>query len=115
MERVSVSAGEGNDYSGSPSLSDDGRFIAFSSYATNLVSGDDNLGSDIFVRDRHSGTTARVSLDAFGVQADSGSYAPVISGNGHVIAFSSNASNLVDIDENHDADVYVVVGSGSGF
>ncbi len=115
MERVSVSAGEGNDYSGSPSLSDDGRFVVFSSYADNLVSGDDNLGSDIFVRDRHSATTARVSLDAFGVQADSGSYAPVISGNGHVIAFSSTASNLVDVDENHDADVYVVIGSGSGF
>jgi Tol biopolymer transport system component len=56
------SAGVGGDFgSYSPSISADGRYVAFASYATNLVAGDTNGAEDIFVRDRTSGTTTRVS------------------------------------------------------
>src|SRR3990172_2224779 len=67
-ERVSVDgSGEGGDgLSGYPSISADGRYVAFSSDATNLVPGDTNTATDVFVRDRQSGTTERVSVDSAG-------------------------------------------------
>src|SRR5438874_791958 len=70
-ERVSVdSAGnEGNGGSGGPAISTDGRFVAFDSGATNLVPGDTNGGTDVFVHDRQTGTTGRVSVDSAGNEA----------------------------------------------
>ena len=62
-----------------PSLSADGRFVAFSSYATNLVPGDTNNVYDIFVRDRQAGTTERISLAQGGGDADDHSTTPAIS------------------------------------
>jgi Tol biopolymer transport system component len=63
------------------SISADGRFVAFVSDASNLVSGDTNTLSDVFVRDRQNGTTERVSVDSDGAQwnADSGEYGVSIS------------------------------------
>src|SRR5205823_7255077 len=71
-ERVSVdSAGnEGNGGSGGTAISADGRFVAFSSYATNLVAGDTNGVADVFVHDRQTGTTERVSVDSAGTQGN---------------------------------------------
>jgi Tol biopolymer transport system component len=95
--RVSVSSAfvQGNDVSKGPSMSADGRFVAFTSEAANLVPGDTNIASDVFVRDRRNRTTTRVSVSATGAQADYYSNEPAISGDGRFIAFASKASNLV--------------------
>jgi Tol biopolymer transport system component len=109
-ERVSVdSAGaEGDGTSLYPTISADGRYVAFTSEATNLVPGDTNAHRDIFVRDRLTGTTERVSVDSAGVQADNDSVPPaLLSADGRYVAFLSGASNLVSGDTNHEWDVFV--------
>src|SRR3990172_4652589 len=108
-ERVSVDGAgiERNAFSGYPAISADGRFVAFSSDATNLVSGDTNLASDIFVRDRQTGSTERVSVDGAGSQANGSSYEPAISADGRFVSFSSDASNLVSGDTNLAPDIFV--------
>jgi Tol biopolymer transport system component len=91
-----------------PSLSSDGRFVAFESTASNLVVGDTNLTDDIFIRDRSSGTTIRVSVDTGGNQAGPSqpSQSPSISADGKVAAFKSLAA-FVNDDTNGVYDVYV--------
>jgi Tol biopolymer transport system component len=108
-ERASVATGgaQGNDWSGAPAISADGRFVAFVSLATNLVAGDTNGCADVFVRDRLSGTTERLSVSSAGVQADAGSRLPSISDSGRFVVFSSFASNLVTGDMNTCADIFV--------
>jgi len=90
-----------------PSISADGRFVAFASYAGNLVSGDTNGTADIFVRDRWGGVTERVSVDSSGAQADGSSGFPSISADGRYVAFDSSSSNLVGGDTNSSYDVFV--------
>jgi len=97
----------GNANSLKPSISADGRFVAFESYATNLVPGDTNAMSDVFVRDRLLGATERVSVGSAEEQADADSSAPSISGDGRNVAFYSNAANLVASDTNGMGDVFV--------
>lgn len=96
MELVSVSSGgvEGNNSSGASSVSADGRYIAFQSLATNLVSPDTS-SSQIFVRDRQASTTTLVSAGPGGAYGDSNSYDPSISPDGRYIGFESPATNLV--------------------
>ena len=98
---------EGNAYSSNPSISGDGRYIAFYSDATNLVPGDTNVKGDIFVRDTWSNTTTRVSVSSNGEQADDASSSPCTSLNGQHIAFISFATNLVTGDTNGVADAFV--------
>jgi Tol biopolymer transport system component len=107
--RVSVSStgSQANRRSEGPSMSGDGRYVAFYSYATNLVPGDTNGAEDVFVRDRVAGTTSRVSVSSTGKQANGGSGAPSVSGDGRYVAFSSVASNLVPGDPHRDLDVFV--------
>jgi Tol biopolymer transport system component len=94
--------------SNSPSISADGRYVAFHSDASNLVSGDTNRVFDIFVRDRRSGTTSRVSVSDGGGQANAESLGPaVISADGRLIAFASLASNLVAGDRNDITDAFI--------
>ena len=106
---VSVSsAGEqGNRASFYPSISADGRFVAFRSYATNLVEGDDNRVEDVFVHDRLTGETERVSVGPGGREADGPSITSSISADGSIVAFSSEATNLVPEDWNGARDVFV--------
>ena len=108
-ERVDLddSANQSNGGSGRSSISADGRFIAFSSGASNLVSGDTNGASDIFVRDRDMGTTERVALDSSGTEANDDSFRPKISSNGRFVVFDSEASNLVANDNNGLFDVFL--------
>jgi Tol biopolymer transport system component len=94
-ERVSVSTGgrQGDAPSGdvtprSVAVSDSGTFVAFGSAASNLVAGDDNGVGDIFVRDRLSGTTTRVSRDTHGA------FEPAISGDGHIVAYAASTGRL---------------------
>ena len=98
---------ESDGGSGAPSPSSDGRVVAFSSEAANLVEGDTNGVADVFVRDRVTGTTSRVSVASDGTEADAPSGDPSISGDGRVVAFSSEASNLVEGDTNGVTDVFV--------
>jgi RHS repeat-associated protein len=96
-----------NGTSGDAVVSADGRFVAFSASASNLVAGDSNATWDVFVHDRDSGTTQRVSLASDGTQANAGSEEPSISADGRYVAFWSDASNLVAGDTNARRDVFV--------
>lgn len=89
---------EGNNVSVMPSISANGRYAAFYSYATNLVPDDTNGYRDIFVHDRDTGETLRASVDSEGNEANSSSYRPAISADGSYVAFESFATNLVPED-----------------
>jgi Tol biopolymer transport system component len=112
--RVAVSSGgleaAGGRYgSHDPSLSADGRFVAFASDTTNLVPGDTNGNEDVFVHDLATGETTRVSIASDGAQAQGpfGSGYPSISADGRVVAFCSHATNFGATDANGRYDVFV--------
>jgi Tol biopolymer transport system component len=109
--RVSVSTlgVQGDDSSGVPHISADGRFVSFESFATNLVTGDTNGSSDIFVHDRLFGETQRVSVPTggAGAQANGTSEQSSISADGRWVCFRSSASNLIFGDINGAADIFV--------
>ncbi|WP_445304879.1 TolB family protein, partial [Microcoleus sp. Pol17C2] len=90
----------------SPSISADGRFVAFESNATNLVPGDTNSYRAIFARDLSTNTTTLVSVDSAGNRGNNYSLSPSISADGRFVAFYSNASNLVPGD-NYNFDIFV--------
>ncbi len=108
-ERATVdsSGREGDGQSIGTALSADGRFVVFYSLATNLVPGDTNGLRDVFVRDRQSGTTERVSVNSSGVQGNADSGEGTISADGRFVAFDSLASNLVPFDGNASVDCFV--------
>ena len=109
-ERVTVVGRrtESNGESSDPSISPDGRFIAYSSYADNLVPGDTNFTSDVFLLDRSTGALQRVSVSSAGGQADNASGSPAVSADGRLVTFASDASNLVPGEPNDSAsDVYL--------
>ena len=109
VTRVSVSSSndQGNNYSNGSSISADGRFVAFWSLSSNLVSGDTNGVEDIFVHDRQTGETTRVSVSSSNEQGNGNSSWPYISYDGRFVAFESDASNLVDNDTNAKGDIFV--------
>jgi Tol biopolymer transport system component len=109
MNRVSVSSAgtQANRQSYQPSISADGRFVAFVSPASNLVAGDTNEVDDIFLHDRLTGETIRVTVSSAGSQANSASSQPSLSADGRYMAFSSDADNLVDGDANQVEDIFV--------
>jgi Tol biopolymer transport system component len=90
-----------------PAISANDRYVAFSSPASNLVVGDTNRRTDVFVRDRITRTTHRLSVSGSGAQATSSSFGPAISATGLMVAFSSSATNLVAGDTNGRLDVFV--------
>jgi PKD repeat protein len=96
-ELVSVSSAgvRANQHSRKPSMSANGRYIAFESLASNLVTNDTNSTTDIYVHDRVAGTTRRVSLSSGGLQGDLPSERPAISADGSAVAFDSAARTLV--------------------
>jgi Tol biopolymer transport system component len=104
---VAIDGSEGNGYSEEVSISADGRYVAFSSWASNLVNGDTNNLPDIFVRDLQTGQTTRVSVASDGTQANNFSFEPSISADGRYVAFVSWANNLVSGDTNGDWDIFV--------
>jgi Tol biopolymer transport system component len=103
-ERVSVPGGGGqtDNASTGPTISDDGRFVAFRSYATNLAGLDKTAPffSDIYVHDRLTDQTERVSVSSDGEEGDANSYHPELSGNGRYVVFDSEATNLIPSDAN---------------
>jgi Tol biopolymer transport system component len=110
-ERVSVSSegAQANEFSDRfpPALDESGRFVAFESLATNLVSGDANATADVFLRDRRRRTTVRVSVGASGNEGNGFSIAPAMSSDARFVAFVSSATNFVPGDTNGFVDVFV--------
>jgi Tol biopolymer transport system component len=88
-------------------LSADGRFVVFSSKATNLVRHDTNHVSDVFVRDLKTCKTQRVSVSSAGRQANGGSYSASISSTGRYVTFLSYATNLAGRDRLGHRDIYI--------
>lgn len=111
VERVSIASdgAQANDFSSNPSVSADGRCVTFTSDVSNLVPGDANGASDIFVFDRKTDTTTRVSVASDGSigSGNFGSYEPEISAAGRFVVYSSDATNLVSGDTNNSVDVFV--------
>lgn len=109
ITRVSTDASgdQANGDSGQASISDDGRYVAFTSYASNLVPGDTNNVYDVFVKDLLTGAIIRVSTDASGDQGNGDSDWSVISADGLYVAFASKASDLVPGDTNSFQDLFV--------
>ena len=107
--RVSVASDgtQGNGLSGLPSISADGRYVAFWSSASNLVSGDNNGSGDVFLHDCLTGETTLVSVASDGTQGNGGSLRLALSADGRYVAFQSGASNLVSGDINGTVDVFV--------
>jgi len=90
-----------------PVLSRDGRFVAFSSSATNLVASDGNHVFDVFVHDLATGATVRVSVSSSGTESNRNCGSPSITGDGRLVVFHTDASNLVAGDTNGARDVFV--------
>jgi hypothetical protein len=104
---VSSTGGQGSNTSIAPSISNNGRYVSFSSFANNLVLDDTNFNQDIFVHDRMTLQTERVSVSTAGVQGNATSEESVVCGSGSFVAFLSAASNLVPDDTNATTDIFV--------
>jgi Tol biopolymer transport system component len=104
---VSSTGARGNAASFYPAISADGRFVAFTSLATNLIVADKSSLEDVYVRDRELGTTRLISVDTSGQASNGQSYMPAISDDGRYVAFQSTASDLVPADTNGQLDVFV--------
>ncbi len=109
ISRISVATDgtQANDDSNAPSISADGRYIAFVSEASNLVEGDTNLVNDAFVHDRVTQEATRVSVAADGSQGNSSTYFVTISADGAYVTFQSSAHNLVENDTNNVSDIFI--------
>jgi Tol biopolymer transport system component len=90
-----------------PSLSADGRFLAFATQASNLVDDDLNNAADIYVYDRDLDVSVRITTGPTGTGANGASMQPAISNDGRWLAFRSEADDLVEGDFNHTADVFL--------
>ena len=97
---------QANGESRGPTISADGRYVAFTSVASNLVAGDTNGLRDVFRHDRVTGSTTRVSVTTDGLQADGDSRSAAISGNGEVVAFTSDAANLYFLGNGGTSQIY---------
>jgi Tol biopolymer transport system component len=118
--RVSVRSDgtEADQASNAPSISSDGRYVAFESDAANLVAGDTNGSTDVFIHDLQKGTTTRVSVDLDGVQRNDNSNFPSMSADGSSVTFQSDADLVAD-DNNGVPDIFVddlqaAAGGGGG-
>jgi archaellum component FlaF (FlaF/FlaG flagellin family) len=107
--RVSVgpNGAQAPEGGGEPSISANGRYVAFDSHDSTLVANDTNYVTDSFVYDRQTGTTERITIASDGTQANDGNEFPLLSADGRFVAFTSFATNLVPNDTNHTSDVFV--------
>jgi Tol biopolymer transport system component len=97
----------GNDTSMEPSMSSDGRYVAYDTAASDIVPGDLNGASDVVLYDRQSGAATRLSIGNSGEEADGDSLRPSISADGTLVAYESDATNLVSGDTNGSTDILV--------
>jgi hypothetical protein len=107
--RVSTSStgGQGNGESRARGISGDGRFVLFDSAASNMITGDTNAKTDVFVKDRQTGATSRVNLSSGEAQANNSCYGAGISADGRYVLFGGSASNLVSGDTNALGDAFL--------
>lgn len=107
-ELISVDSGGGpaNGFSDTPDMSPDGRFVVFTSFASDLVAGDTNGVPDVFIRDRTTGVTERISVDSAEVPGVAGALEASVSDNGNRVAFSTFDA-FDPIDTNGDFDIYI--------
>jgi hypothetical protein len=109
-ERISVSSsgvpGNKDSFYG-VDISADGRYVVFTTEASNLVSNDTNNKWDIFLRDRQMNTTVRVSVSSTGSQSNGNSWLPRISEDGDTVVYTSEATNLISSDSNNRWDIFV--------
>ena len=112
-ERISVTPGgmSPNSLSYGARVSFNGRFVAFTSGATDLAAGDDNLHEDVYLRDRFDQVTVLVSAASNGSAGNGASFDPSLSADGRFLAFTSLASDLVGHDINESTDVFVYDGA----
>lgn len=103
---VTSGGGSGDGSVDDASISDDGRWVAYDSDSTNIVPGDTNGVSDVFLRDIDSATVTRISENSIGVEGNGPSLRPDISADGDVVGFESSATNLVVLDTNGVFDVF---------
>ncbi len=108
VSRVTSGTTSANAYSDNPTISSDGRYVAFASDASNLIASDVNSARDIFLFDSQTNTARRLSVSQQGAAGNGASNNPAISGNGRYVAFSSLANNLILGDTNGFADIFVV-------
>ena len=99
---------QANNHSNHPAISHDGRYVVYSSTATNLVDGDTNKKKDIFLFNTNDQSTVRVSVDTTNGNANGNSDRPSINVDGQFIVFESSASDLIDDDFNGKRDVFVM-------
>jgi Tol biopolymer transport system component len=104
---VSSTGRQGNGDTWAEAISGDGRYVAFSSWASTLVRGDSNGTLDAFVHDRATGRTSRVSISTTGAQGNGASQAAGVSDDGRFVAFESEARNLAPGDTNASQDIFV--------
>lgn len=104
---VSSTGTKGDKESEWPHLSDDGRYVAFDSWATNLVPGDTNAMSDVFVHDQLTGVTERVDVDSSGAQSNGWTVGNFLSADGRWVVFESLATNFAPGDTNATYDIYI--------
>ena len=104
---VSTAGAQSNGRSAAPAISQDGALVAFESDATNLVAGDTNAATDVFVRDRTANQTVRVSVSSTGTNSDGASFGSTIGGDGRLVGFASDATNLVAGAGNHVRGIYI--------
>jgi hypothetical protein len=104
---ISTAGVHGNRESQRPSISDDGRYVAFESCATNLLIGYPDEYCSIYLRDRLNGTTSLLSVSSSGEVGNGDSTDPEISGDGNYVTFSSLANNLVHMDTNEVTDIFL--------
>ena len=103
-----INGGQGNSHSQHPAISADGRYVAFLSISDNLVPGGDNGFYDVYLKDTLTGFITRISSNAAGQEADGYSLIPSISADGKLVAFQSNATNLMgDSDTNGAHDIFI--------
>lgn len=108
--RVGVSTSGAQPTSGvttGTDVSPTGRYVVFTSEATNLVTGDTNNSADVFLRDSQTGVTERVSIADNEAEAQVGGYGGLVSSDGRYVAFSSDSENLVTLDTNLSTDVFL--------
>lgn len=115
LETVTADGSAADGINQGPMLSADGRYLVFASYATNLVNASDTNGqSDIFLRDRTTDITSRISIGPGGAESNGASDSPAMSNDGRVIAFASTASNLAGPVETGTVKRVYVVRTGPG-
>ncbi|MDD5276865.1 MAG: hypothetical protein PHR16_12385 [Methylovulum sp.] len=107
LASVTSDGHQGSSDSYNPSISADGRFVAFFSYASDLVAGDKNGTSDVFIHDRLTRQNTLASVTSDGQQGHGASYYPTVSADGHFVTFGSDASNLVGGDTNQSPDIFI--------